>query len=105
MLEYLGHTAIAAPGASEGLHLLEANEPVDLVLTNLVMPGMSGWEVIRAIRTQWPHLQVGVISGAAQALAERRESVDLVVTKPTTFEKLRAAIGALSETDRGPSPL
>jgi len=92
MLITLGHSVRAAPGGREGLAYLEAGHSVDVVLTDLKMPQMSGWQVVQAVKARWPALRVGVITGTPEALGEQREPVDLVLTKPISLEGLRAAI-------------
>ncbi len=93
MLASLGHSVLATGGGREGLARLQAGDSVDLVLTDLKMPDMSGWEVIKAVRTCWPHLRVGVITGTPEALAEGREPVDVVIHKPVRLDVLKEAIG------------
>jgi CheY-like chemotaxis protein len=92
MLASLGHSVVQAPGGREGLGLLEAGIPVDLVLTDLRMPQMTGWDVVRDVRARWPHVRIGLITGTPEALWERREPVDLVIAKPVTVDGLNEAI-------------
>lgn len=93
MLTSDGHTVLPAAGGREGLARLEAGEAVDLVLTDLKMPGLSGWEVVRAVKARWPHVPVAVITGTPEALLRQRgEPIDLVIFKPVTLDALREAI-------------
>lgn len=95
MIASLGHTVIQAAEGQEGLTLLSAGKPIDLVLTNLGMPGMNGWEVVRAVKARWPHLPVGLITGwgeEPEATPEQRKEADFVIAKPITREALRDAI-------------
>jgi len=62
MLERLGFAAAAAPDGAKGLARLREGG-VDLVVTDIVMPVMDGFEVIRALRAGWPSLPVIAISG------------------------------------------
>jgi len=59
-----GHAALPAASGAEALALLERN-PVDLVLLDLIMPGMDGGEVLRRIKDNdaWRAIPVIVISG------------------------------------------
>jgi len=63
MLGVSGHEVLRAGAGREGLALLEAGERIDLVLTDLGMPDMNGWEVARAIKARWPGLPVGILTG------------------------------------------
>ena len=65
---------------------------VDLVLTDLAMPHMTGWDVVRAVKTSWPATPVGLITGTPEHLAEQREVVDALIMKPLTLESLRQGI-------------
>lgn len=92
VLRSLGYSVVLASRAREGLAQLEAGEAVDLVLTDLKMPEMSGWEVVKSVKARWPHLPVGVITGTPEASGEGREVVDVVIAKPIGLDALRDAI-------------
>jgi two-component system, cell cycle sensor histidine kinase and response regulator CckA len=74
-LRRLGHNVTAA---SDGLHALQAlvaaDEPPDLLLTDVAMPGMDGFELAEAVLQQHPSLPVVFISGLAEELFERHGS-------------------------------
>ncbi len=66
MLEDLGHRVI---GASSGLHaldILRSEQPLDLMLTDHVMPGMTGIELAAASRQMRPQLPVLLATGYAE---------------------------------------
>ncbi len=92
MLASLGHITLEAASPREALARLGAGEAVDLVLTDLNMPGMSGWELARAIKARRPRLRVALITGALETRSARSEPVDRVIRKPVTFDTLREAI-------------
>jgi len=90
-----GHTVTTAASGPEGLARLADGVKVDLVITDLGMPEMTGWDVARAVRTGYPGLPVGLITGWAVALDisdEERRAVDFVIAKPYTTEALRAVL-------------
>jgi signal transduction histidine kinase len=90
-----GHHVIQAASGKDGLARLAEGVQVDLVITDLGMPEMTGWDVARATRTQWPGLPVGLVTGWAVALEmseEERRAVDFVIAKPYTIDALRAAL-------------
>jgi signal transduction histidine kinase len=93
-----GHTVIQAAGGREGLARLAEDGAVDVVVTDLGMPEMTGWDVARAVRTQHPGLPVGLVTGWAVALEtsdDERRGVDFIVAKPYTLEALRAALSEI----------
>ena len=88
MLEEQGHSVTQAPGGREGLSYLESNpELVDVVISDLGMLDMTGWDVARTIQSRWPRLPVGLITGwgETEITPEERGRVNFVITKP--FDK------------------
>lgn len=99
MLEMYGHQVIQAASGADGLALLDAEGGVDLVLTDLGMPGMTGWAVATAVKERYPAVKVGVISGWGATLVTRpldHTAVDFVIPKPVSDETLRAALAGLA---------
>ena len=96
MLGLLGHSVLAAAGGRQGLARLQAGDAVDLVLTDLNMPEVSGWDVIKAVKEGWPSLPIGVITWTPEALLKQRgEPLDCVLFKPVTLHTLQEAISQL----------
>jgi CheY-like chemotaxis protein len=93
-----GHAVLQAPSGPEALARLGEGTPVDLVLTDLGMPEMTGWDVARAVRQRWPGLAIGLVTGWAVALEmsdDERRGVDFVLAKPYTVEPLRSALATV----------
>ena len=93
-----GHAVFQAASGPEGLAQLADGVTVDVVVTDLGMPEMTGWDVARAVRTRHPGLPVGLITGWAVALEisdEERRGVDFLIAKPYTMEALRAAFAPI----------
>jgi CheY-like chemotaxis protein len=95
MLTFEGHTVLTATNGPQALARLERGESVDLVLTDLMMPELSGWEVVRAVRSHWPAIRVGVITATPKYRPDRREPVDMLLKKPVTLESLREAMAGI----------
>jgi len=100
VLEKFGYKVIAAASGAEALQILEA-QPVDLVLTDLLMPGLSGTDLAREIKQRQPRLPVVLFSGVNE-VPDGAEIADLFLSKvegPVTMcEKLSAML-----RDRGMS--
>jgi len=97
MIGAAGHTAFQAAGGKEALAWLDAGQPVDLVLTDLGMPGMTGADVARVVRGRWPHLRVGLMTGwdeSEKLVGETSTIVDFVLAKPFTLQALLGAYAA-----------
>jgi signal transduction histidine kinase/CheY-like chemotaxis protein len=93
-----GHSVIQASSGKEGLARLGEGARVDVVITDLGMPDMTGWDVARGVRTQFPGLPIGLVTGWAVALEmsdEERRAVDFVIAKPYTVDALRAALAPI----------
>lgn len=89
-----GQEAEAVTGGKEGLARLEEGR-FDLVITDLSMPGMSGWNVASAVKARWPELPVILITGWLDVVGDDEQTAgmaDLILTKPFTSEQLLHAI-------------
>jgi PAS domain S-box-containing protein len=67
MLADLGYRVIEAGSAEEALQVVQNGERIDLVVTDHLMPGMSGTDLAEALRQRYPHLPVLVVSGYAES--------------------------------------
>jgi two-component system cell cycle response regulator len=102
-----GHEAMVAVTPRVGLELLDREHP-DGVLLDMVLPEVSGLDVLRHIRSRSPHLPVVIITGLAtpeQTAEARRLGVTDVIEKPLLLKQLSTALGSLrSARDSGQSP-
>ena len=92
-----GHEATIVHRGREALARL-GEQPYDAVFLDVLMPEMSGIEVLRRIRATHPTLPVIVITGHAQQeeLEEaRRLGVSEVIEKPFILNNLSDALGTL----------
>jgi excisionase family DNA binding protein len=92
-LEIEGYVVREAASAEDGLALLE-EEPPDLILLDVMMPGMSGWEMLQ--RVQESHgvgaIPVIMFSGKVEAGAEAKErGAEAFLGKPFDPEQLLAS--------------
>jgi two-component system cell cycle sensor histidine kinase/response regulator CckA len=67
---------LATDGTDALAQLDGADEPVDLVLTDIMMPGLDGLAVARTVRERYPELPVLLMSGSADAVAVMRHLED-----------------------------
>ena len=72
MLEQLGYRTVAVESAAAALSALKSGQPVDLVFTDVMLPGdLDGVALAQAVRDQYPQLPVVLTSGYAKALGAR----------------------------------
>lgn len=99
LAERLELRGFAVQVAYDGMTALRsvAAEPPGVVLLDLMMPGMNGFELLRCLKTNWPRLPVIVITGhpnqevAGECL---RQGAFRFMSKPENFEELLAGIEA-----------
>ena len=97
-----GHQVQEAPSGEEGLWLLEEH-PVELVITDLKMAGISGIDVLRRVREQWPEIEVVLVTGDGTmddaAAALRLGAYDFLI-KPLRFARLEVLVRHCEERVR-----
>jgi CheY-like chemotaxis protein len=99
ILEKLGHAVIEASDGHDGLTRY-AREGADLVLTDLIMPGMEGLETIQEFRLRYPGVKIIAMSGGARVGAQdylkvaQRFGAARILAKPFSREDLMEAIAA-----------
>ena len=73
MLEDLGHRVIGANSGLHALDILRSEQPFDLMMTDHVMPGMTGVELAAASRQVRPSLPILLATGWPNCSAETRK--------------------------------
>ena len=98
VLEAAGFVVSSAASGDEALRLL-SEVPIDVVVTDIGMPGMGGLELARAAKGIVPQVPVVVVTGWAErediARARGRE-VDAVLVKPVDPDALTDAVGEVA---------
>lgn len=94
-LGYLGHQVKGASGGKRGIEVfctaILKSEPYDVVITDMSMPDVNGYEVAQAIKAESPKTPVILLSGAAGSPKETEvpaASVDAVLNKPASLKQL-----------------
>jgi CheY-like chemotaxis protein len=97
-----GHTVIEARDGKEGLELFKGAN-VDLVITDIVMPGTEGFEVMMKLRKKNPAVKIIAISGGGLHNAghylhtAKLLGAAKVLAKPFSYEALITAVNELLE--------
>jgi CheY-like chemotaxis protein len=89
MLDELGYETLEAASADDALRVL-AERPVDLLVTDHLMPGMTGTELAQVTRRRFPKLKVLIVSGYADS--QGLDASYTRLTKPFRQAELVAAL-------------
>ena len=94
ILVFGGHQVIEASDGILGMQYLEQGK-FDMVLTDLGMPVMNGWEVAKWVKRKTPQTPVGLITGWGINLEEEKikeSGVDLIIGKPFQVSEILDAV-------------
>jgi CheY-like chemotaxis protein len=105
LLESLGHDADDAKDGPTGLALLP-RQRYDLVITDLQMPLMSGWDVVAAVRQHVPTMSCIIISGfiSDDDVARAGRTGVGLLDKPFQIAEMKRAIQGAVTRQRHPRP-
>ena len=96
-LEYGGFRVLQAPDGADALQLIDRYGPPDIVLTDLLMPGVGGAELARRLKERWPSLPVVFMSGYSAEELRRQGAIDFdgeLIQKPFTPDGLVTSVAA-----------
>ncbi len=91
MLVAAGHTVVSAASGREALELFE-HEPVDVVVTDLGMPGMTGLALAQELKRRRPVPVVLLTGWADEFESEATPHIDVLMAKPITRERLLSGL-------------
>jgi PAS domain S-box-containing protein len=89
-LAQVNHQVTLAEDGEKGIQLFKEGK-FDMVLTDLGMPGMSGWEVCRTIKELSPQTPVGMITGWGTEMSRTKMEeygLDFIISKPFDFNQI-----------------
>ena len=97
-----GYTVITADSGEDALEILAKNEPIDLLISDVVMPGMDGPTMVREARLSRPELKILFMSGYAEE--QLRKSIDIenvnFLPKPYPPKALIQIVRACLDTEK-----
>ena len=94
-LKIYGHHVMVAGGGAEGIQLARRHRP-DLIILDVVMPGLNGYQVCRTVRNDPLMEKIPILFLTARSKIEDkiegfRAGADDYLTKPFNMEELRSA--------------
>ncbi|MFQ6067217.1 MAG: response regulator, partial [bacterium] len=102
ILKEEGHRVTLAETARKGLEEFK-QDSFDLVLTDLGMPEMSGWQLAKKIKEIDPGVPVGLITGWLVAITKenmKEEGVDFILSKPFDYSKVVREVNAVLKSKK-----
>lgn len=106
MLQQIGYSVLVAESADAALTLSSEGATFDLLLSDIVMPGMDGRDLAKALRLRQPGLKVVLMTGYSDLFAESIEmptlGADAVVQKPFSRAQIEGILAeVLGDSNRG----
>ena len=93
-----GHNVTLAEDGIDGLRILEKKE-FDMVLTDINMPNMNGWEFLEKVDALYPELPVAIITGYLEYMDSTKYKIDIstrkILRKPIKLKDIRELIKEL----------
>jgi len=102
MLSSEGHRVVTVPTGQQGIEAIRT-AVFDLVFTDLGMPGMSGWEVAKAVKALSPQTIVVMMTGWGAQVDEdsiKKNGVDYLMAKPTKMRPLLDLVAQALERNK-----
>jgi signal transduction histidine kinase/DNA-binding response OmpR family regulator len=98
MVEELGYSVLEAGSAESALSILGA-EKVDVLLTDVGLPGLSGIDLARIVKESWPEMRIVFASGDDNAKSASGIADALQLPKPFTLDQLTAVLQGANSSE------
>ncbi|MBI3625601.1 MAG: GAF domain-containing protein, partial [Candidatus Rokubacteria bacterium] len=107
LLTMAGHSAVLVKDGAEAIARFKA-EPFDLVLTDLAMPRVNGWQLARAVKDHDPSVPVLLVTGLGVELSAGElfaHGVAAVLSKPVRLEDILSAVATFGYRRQRPASM
>ena len=91
----MGHGVVQAAGGLEALEVIDRKEPLDLLLTDVIMPGLHGFNLARMVVLRRPSIRILYMSGYTEGEMVTRDNgprYGKLLQKPLRAEALKAEV-------------
>ncbi|HEX3422791.1 MAG TPA: response regulator [Sphingomicrobium sp.] len=89
-----GYNVVTADNGEDALEILSSGEQIDLLISDVVMPGMDGPTMVREARKSWPQLKILFMSGYAEEQLRKSIDIENVNFLPKPFSVIELAEAA-----------
>ncbi len=101
-LERVGYECVIATSGRDAIHLIEEQD-FDIVLSDLIMDGVGGLEILRKAKQELPEAEVVILTGHGTiktAVTAMQAGATTYLTKPLDIGELRAVVDKASQSQR-----
>ncbi len=96
IVEDAGFTAVEAVNADEALSILETRSDIDLLFSDIQMPGsMDGLKLAHAVHERWPSIKIILVSGQVEVSDSDKPADSLFIGKPLDVKKMVGELQAM----------
>jgi CheY-like chemotaxis protein len=96
-LEDAGYRVIEAANAGQAIEILETGVPVDVLFTDVNMPGgMDGIHLVRLVHCRWPEVRLIVTSGRADIPETELPEEGQFIRKPYRLSEMSEMVGRMA---------
>ena len=96
IVEDAGFTAVEAVNADEALSILETRSDIDLLFSDIQMPGsMDGLKLAHAVHERWPSIKIILVSGQVEVSDSDKPADSLFIGKPLDVKKMVVELQAM----------
>jgi len=92
MLVQMGHEPVVAECGEDALRVLETADTVDLIISDVVMPGISGVDFAKRARALRPATPIVLVTGDANAVESVLQSGAIALLKPYSAHTLKQIV-------------
>jgi two-component system cell cycle response regulator CpdR len=89
LLAQMGYSSVPVENGDDALRVLATTEVIDVIISDVVMPGLSGIEFTRRARAARPGVPIILITGEADVLESVLANGGVALLKPYSTDRLR----------------
>ena len=92
LLEQSGFAVVPAYDVAQALEVLDERQDIDVVVSDVRMPGVDGFDFLRVLKRRFPALPIVLVTGVPVTEKDFVPPNAMILTKPVALPELKAAI-------------